>query len=174
MTSMDTSAVRQLRREKDEFFRNSFDSPLDHDAKSNFRGLKYFEPNPDLVFTVSMEPGDGEEIVIRTSDDRERRYRRAGHVALQTAEQEVKLTLFDTGHPGYFVPFRDATSGNQTYGAGRYLEFEANEDGTVTIDFNMAYNPYCVYSDGYSCPVPPVENWLSVPIEAGEMNFPKD
>jgi uncharacterized protein (DUF1684 family) len=81
------------------------------------------------------------------------------------------LTLYSTGHPGYFIPFRDQTSGDTTYGAGRYLDVEPNGDGTVTVDFNYAYNPSCVYSDGYSCPLPPIENWLKVPIEAGEMMF---
>jgi uncharacterized protein (DUF1684 family) len=72
---------------------------------------------------------------------------------------------------GLFLPFRDATSGTATYGAGRYLDLEPNEDGTLTIDFNLAYNPSCVYSDGWSCPIPPRENWLDIPIEAGEKMY---
>ena len=87
--------------------------------------------------------------------------------------QEVSLVLYDTGHPGYFVPYRDATSGDETYGAGRYLDIDPNPDGTVTIDFNLAYNPLCAYSDAFSCPLPPVENWLAVPIRAGERDFTK-
>lgn len=81
------------------------------------------------------------------------------------------LTLYSTGHSGYFVPFRDKTSGRETYGAGRYLDIETSQNGAVTIDFNQAYNPYCAYNDAYSCPLPPVENWLSVPIEAGELDY---
>jgi uncharacterized protein (DUF1684 family) len=171
MTSMDTKAIIDFRQQKDDFFRESPDSPLDHQDRKKFSGLSYYDPSPAYVFTVPVEPGDREEIVVKTSDERERRYRRAGQVSFDVDGRLVNLTLYDTGHPGYFIPFRDATSGDQTYGAGRYLELEANDDGTVTVDFNMAYNPYCTYSDGYSCPIPPVENWLDIPIEAGERSF---
>src|SRR5205823_4054425 len=69
-----------------------------------------------------------------------------------------------------FVPFRDATSGQETYGAGRYLEIHAHGDNVV-IDFNYAYNPNCAYDPAWSCPLPPIENWLKVPIRAGEKAF---
>ena len=98
---------------------------------------------------------------------------RAGIVRFNVAGEEVSLVLYDTGHPGYFVPFRDKTSGTDTYGAGRYLDIDPNSDGTVTLDFNMAYNPLCAYNDAYSCPLPPVENWLTVAVEAGERDFVK-
>lgn len=74
-----------------------------------------------------------------------------------------------------FVPFTDATTGNESYGSGRYLEFFKKdiENNTVQLDFNKAYNPYCAYSPDYKCPIPPKENRLSVAIRAGEMNFAK-
>jgi uncharacterized protein len=74
-----------------------------------------------------------------------------------------------------FVPFGDATSGYDSYGGGRYLDFRIGEikDGTLLMDFNKAYNPYCAYSEGYECPLPPRENILSIPIKAGEMKFAK-
>jgi hypothetical protein len=72
------------------------------------------------------------------------------------------------GGGGYFLPFMDATSGDETYGAGRYLEIEPLPGGKLLVDFNMAYNPYCAYNEYWSCPIPPKENRLSVPIEAGE------
>ena len=98
-------------------------------------------------------------------------HERAGVARFDVAGEEVTLTLYDTGHPGYFLPFRDATSGTETYGAGRYLDLDRNPDGTLLIDFNLAYNPLCAYNDSYSCPLPPIENWLSVPIRAGEKDF---
>jgi hypothetical protein len=69
-----------------------------------------------------------------------------------------------------FLPFRDATSGETTYGGGRYLDLEVKdtEDGEVWLDFNRCYNPWCCYSDGYNCPIPPTENHLSIAVEAGE------
>jgi uncharacterized protein (DUF1684 family) len=70
-----------------------------------------------------------------------------------------------------FVPFADATSGTETYGAGRYLELEYHGGSRFHVDFNQAYNPWCVYSPEYNCPIPPKENRLQVPIRAGEKDF---
>ncbi len=74
-----------------------------------------------------------------------------------------------------FVPFTDVTTGNESYGSGRYLEFYKRdiENDKLQLDFNKAYNPYCAYATGFKCPIPPRENRLSVPIKAGEMNFGK-
>lgn len=168
---MDIQDYADFRRQKDDFFRNSHHSPLGHGDHGDFHGLDYFEPDLDLAFIVPLEPGDGSEIRIPTSDEREKVYTTAGKVRFEVAGEPVELTLYDTGHPGLFLPFRDATSGDTTYGAGRYLDIEPADDGTVTIDFNLAYNPSCVYADGFSCPLPPVNNWLRVPIEAGEKNY---
>jgi len=72
-----------------------------------------------------------------------------------------------------FLPFKDATNGDSTYGGGRYIDIRMSEinNNTLTIDFNKAYNPYCAYSDGFNCPVPPLENHLEVALEAGERKF---
>ena len=168
---MDTTSLLEQRKAKDEFFSSSHESPLDHGAQHAFSGLGYFEPDPDLVFTLAVEPSDGAEIRVQTSDGQERLHRRDGVVSFEVAGEPVTLTLYSTGQPGFFIPFRDATSGNTTYGAGRYLDIDPNADGTVTLDFNLAYNPYCAYNDAYSCPLPPFENWLQVPIEAGEIDY---
>lgn len=168
---MDTDQLLEHRRAKDEFFRTDHHSPIPHEQRHDFEGLSYFDPNPDLVFTLPVEPADGSEITVETSDGQQRAYRRAGKVGFEVDGEPVELTLYDTGHHGYFVPFRDKTSGDSTYGAGRYLDLDANDDGTVTLDFNLAYNPSCVYDDAYSCPLPPIENWLQVPIEAGEKMY---
>jgi len=167
---MNTADLLDFRSQKDQFF-SSFESPLTHADRASFEGLRYYDPNPDLVFTVQLQPGDNAETTIQTTDGRERVYRRAGEAVLEIGETRVSLIAYDTGHPGYFIPFRDSTSGQETYGGGRYLDIEPNPDGTITIDFNMAYNPYCVYNDGYSCPLPPQENWLEIPIEAGELSY---
>jgi uncharacterized protein (DUF1684 family) len=74
-----------------------------------------------------------------------------------------------------FVPFTDATTGDETYGSGRYLEFYKHDihENTLRVDFNKAYNPYCAYAPDYKCPIPPKENFLTIPVRAGEMNFRK-
>ncbi len=75
-----------------------------------------------------------------------------------------------------FVPFTDAGSGDESYGSGRYLEFNIPEikNNRLQLDFNKAYNPYCAYAAGYKCPIPPKENRLAIAIKAGEMNFGKE
>jgi uncharacterized protein (DUF1684 family) len=100
------------------------------------------------------------------------RYRREGALTFEVSGQPAQITLYDASDDGFFVPFRDATSGRETYGAGRYLEAEAQSDGLVVVDFNEAYNPYCAYNARWTCPIPPSENWLQVPIRAGERSFP--
>ncbi len=115
----------------------------------------------------------GALFAMAASDGTERIYRRTALAALVIAGEAQTLALYNTGHPGLFLPFRDSTSGRETYGGGRYLDLEPNEEGTVSIDFNLAYSPFCAYNDGYSCALPPVENWMTVPIEAGEKTWRK-
>lgn len=167
---MDTARLLEHRRAKDEFMGTAH-SPLSDEVRVAFSGLDYYDPNPALVFTVPLEPGDNAEVPVQTSDGETRSYRRTGRVTLEVGAETVALALYSTGHPGYFIPFRDQTSGKATYGAGRYLDVERNEDGSVTIDFNLAYNPYCAYNASYSCPLPPTENWLEIAVTAGERNL---
>ncbi len=169
---MDTQALLDYRNEKDETFAGPH-SPLEPRERGTFTGLSYYDPNPSLVFRLPIQPTERTRLTVQTSDGSQRVHERAGLVRFEVDGHEVSLALYDTGHPGYFVPFRDATSGGETYGAGRYLDIDPNADGTVTIDFNLAYNPLCAYSDAFSCPLPPAENWLTVPIEAGERDFTK-
>ena len=164
-------SLAQHRAGKDDYFKQSHHSPIPHEDRHGFDGLSYYEPNADLVFTLETIEADGAELTIETSDGQQRVYRRAATVEFEAGGQQNSLALYDTGDPGYFVAFKDGTSGKETYGAGRYLDIEPNEDGTVTLDFNYAYNPSCVYDEAYSCPLPPLENWLQVPIEAGEKSY---
>jgi uncharacterized protein (DUF1684 family) len=96
--------------------------------------------------------------------------------AYQLFVYQVKDLMQNEKYKDYlFVPFTDATTGDESYGSGRYLEFfkQDIQNNTVQLDFNKAYNPYCAYSAGYKCPIPPRENFLPVAIRAGEMNFGK-
>ncbi len=163
------SQLDDFRAAKDEFFATPH-SPLE--PEDNFSGLSYFPESNDLRYELPIEPAAGGEVTIGTSDGQARTYKRAGLVRFTVSGSDVELTLLHhIGDDGYFLPFRDATSGKATYGAGRYLDVDDAEDGLVSIDFNLAYNPYCAYSEAYSCPLPPTENWLPVAIEAGEMTY---
>ena len=170
---MDMTTLDAYRANKDAYLRTDPHSPIPPQYRDRFEGLPYFEWNPELIFTVPVESGTGDPVTIATSDGSERTYRQAGTIHFAVGDEQVSLDLYDTGHAGLFLPFRDATSGKESYGSGRYLDLQPNEDGTVTVDFNLAYSPFCAYDDGYSCALPPVTNWLSVPIEAGERTWRK-
>ena len=106
---------------------------------------------------------------MQTSSGDARAYLRYGRLRFTLDGQDVALTLYaDVDSGAFFLPFVDALRGRETYGAGRYLDPEPLADGQFLVDFNLAYNPYCAYNDDWSCPLTPVENWLPVPIRAGE------
>lgn len=170
---MNSAELIALRREKDQFFKASPQSPLTLDQQDAFGGLNYYEPNPalDLVLPVEPLPPGNNEVVIETTTGDTRRYRRYGRVRFEVEGQSVELTIYDAPH-GYFLPFVDANAGGETYPAGRYLEPDVLGDGRFHLDFNLAYNPYCAYGDGWSCPITPAENRLMVAIRAGEKNPP--
>ena len=170
------SAIEGYRAEKDAFFKSAPGSPIPLDERSDFTGLPYYPVDEDLVFDgLSPEPYAGDEpttFQIATSDNRLRPARRAGVFTFEMAGEPRRLTAYELegAHSDgrYFLPFLDSTSGSETYGAGRYLDLEPDEDGTYAIDFNLAYHPSCVYAAKFSCPLTPAENRLSVPIRAGE------
>jgi uncharacterized protein len=167
---MNTADLLKFRSDKDHFFKRSEQSPLTHEAQHNFDGLAYFEPNDDLVFEVSLDAVEPSDVTIATTAGEERTYSRVATATVSVDGEDTTVALYSTGHEGLFLPFRDATSGSETYGAGRYIDVHPQGDGTVVIDFNYAYAPFCAYNENYSCALPPHENWLSVAIRAGERN----
>ena len=167
MTELET-----FRRQKDRYFKAGPDSPIPPDQRGEFTGLAYYPENPGLRLIVQpQEFADQEPIRMLTSTGSEQEYVRWGRFGFEVDGQPAELTIYYASWGGFFVPFVDATSGGETYGAGRYLELEALEDGTFLADFNLAYNPYCVYSEDYSCPIPPAENRINVPVRAGEKQY---
>ena len=168
-------AVANFRAEKDEYFRTAHDSPIPHDARHGFVGLPYFAVDEALRFDgLTLEPYTGSEparFQIPTSDGKLRDAVRAGVFKFELGGATQTLTgyNFKDGHSeSVFVPFLDATSGTESYGAGRYLDLYPEDDGTYSLDFNLAYHPSCVYDTRFSCPLTPAENRLPVRIEAGE------
>ena len=165
--------LEHFRAQKDAFFKNHPQSPLMSKQQATFDGLRYFPENPDLRLVLPLEEfAEQDTIVMQTSTGDERAYTRAGRLHFVADGQEVALTVYaDEDNGGYFLPFVDALRGQETYGAGRYLEPEPLGVGQFLVDFNLAYNPYCAYNDAWSCPLTPMENWLKVPIRAGEQLF---
>jgi uncharacterized protein len=160
----------QQRRQKDQFFKTSPHSPLNEDQREKFTGLNYYPADLSLVFELEPEVFlVKRDVQMLTSTGDLRTYRRWGRAALNIGGQEVTLTLFFApGQPDFFVPFYDATNGTETYKGGRYMEVHRLSDGQVRLDLNEAYNPFCAYTPMYSCPIPPDENRLTIPIRAGE------
>ncbi len=165
---MNNSHLLDFRKQKDAFFKQADQSPLPAERRTDFEGLAYFPPNEDLVFEVELEPVEPTQIEIATTTGDVRTYLRVATATFAVDERPVMVALYSTGHEGLFLPFRDATSGEETYGAGRYIDVRPGEGGTAIIDFNYAYAPFCAYSESYSCALPPAENWLDVAIRAGE------
>lgn len=164
-------ALLDERRLKDEFFKSHPQSPLTPDQQKNFTSLSYFDPNPDLDLTLEAEEfADKSVIQMQTSTGDIQTYQQWGKISFAVGDEgEAELTLFySPAHGSFFLPFMDATSGSETYGAGRYLDPEWLGNNRFHVDFNIAYSPYCAYNDRWNCPIPPMENRLTMRIEAGE------
>ena len=175
MTSDYVDRLLANRREKDEFFAEHPQSPIPPEHREAFDSLDYFEPDPtyrvDATVTVHDEP---EPVEMETTASNPVRYLRIVTFAFEIDGTEHSLAGYrQEGDDGaIFVPFRDKTTGQETYYQGRYMELEPEgelADGdVVTIDFNLAYSPFCAYSETFSCPLPPEENWLETTVPAGE------
>jgi uncharacterized protein (DUF1684 family) len=180
-------AIEGFRGDKDHYFKHGDASPIPATQRASFEGLRYFAVDPALRFedrTLEAYAGDEpQRFLIPTSDGQLRPAHRAGSLRFELGGEPRSLAAYvlddpsahvheDAGAseelPTLFVPFLDATSGRETYGAGRYLDIEPEEDGTYSLDFNLAYHPSCVYDPRFSCPLTPPENRLPDRIEAGE------
>lgn len=180
MTSPYAEAVLDFRRRKDEHFAAG-KGPVD---AATFHGLRYYPPDPAWAFSVPLTPtlpGPAAEFTLDTNTGQPRTMALYGTVTLPLPDGERTLSVFaplgEEVPQRVFIPFRDATSGPETYGAGRYLDApltrsgsvqDGDGDALVSLDFNLAYHPYCAYGDGWTCPLPPRENVLPVAVRAGE------
>jgi uncharacterized protein (DUF1684 family) len=165
--------LERHRAEKDRFLQKHPQSPLDPHLQKKFQALDYYPINEKYYFELPLTPYEEEETLeMDTSTGEIRQYNRIGYLEFEVDGEVAKLNVYQPidGSDHYFVPFRDKTSGKETYGAGRYLDPEMH-GGKFILDFNVAYNPFCAYSEAYTCPLPPVENWLQIPIRAGEKDF---
>lgn len=160
------------REERDVLFREHPQSALEPEDRDGFAGLKYFPYDPDWSFEVSVEPVDDREETIGHSGQGSTPFRRFGRLELPFGET-LELFWLESYGGGVFLPFRDGTSGAETYGGGRYLldsvkGSDLGGEERLVLDFNFAYHPSCVYSNRWSCPLAPAQNHLSTQISAGE------
>lgn len=166
-----------------ENYKNNFvaqiNSPL---QKEDLKHLNFFNPDSTYSIKAAVKILKNEKIFkMPTYDGTNKEFIRYAQVNFVLNGQRLKLTLYRNialmANPAYknllFLPFNDSSNGESTYGGGRYIDLDVNHivNKQIAIDFNKAYNPYCAYSDGYRCPIPPQENRLTIEILAGEKLF---
>ena len=165
-------ALARFRAGRDRLFLEHPESPLGPDARRGFTGLPYWPHDPGLRFEADLEPAPAERLAATSLGGEAFPLERIGRVRLPLGTLDV--FWIDVYGGGVFLPFRDATSGGATYGAGRYLLDTVKgadlggDGGRLVIDFNYAYHPSCAYDPRWSCPLAPPANRLAVAVEAGE------
>ena len=171
--------TERAREIKDAFFAQQWQSPIPPQDKPQFKGLEYYPPGPSYRFELELhEYREKQAVRMAYTKGNEQDFLRWGEFRFTISGKEQALHAYKANpqEERLFVPFKDTTSGKETYGAGRYLDLEPERDRTADgkwiLDFNQAYNPWCVYSESYTCPFVPMENWLEVSIQAGEKNYP--
>ncbi len=164
-------------------FKDASKSPLTKKGLKEFKGLDFFPI--DEKYTVNAKIAllpDAPVFNFPTTTDRVVLYRKYGILSFSIEGKDFELAIYQDVNPDpeyinhLFLPFLDNTNGKTSYEGGRYIDVYTTDiqpNGTVTIDFNKAYNPYCAYSDRYSCPIPPQENYLDTEIKAGVMAYKK-
>jgi uncharacterized protein (DUF1684 family) len=170
--------IERERREKDRFFAEHWQSPIPLEDRAKFRGLDHYPPDPNYRFEIELhEHEEKRPVRMAYTKGEERDFIQWGEFRFKIGGEECVLQAYKSNaeEGQLFIPLRDATSGQETYGAGRYLDLNAagnrTADGKWILDLNKAYNPWCVYSEDYTCPFVPAENWLKVSIYAGEKNY---
>jgi len=164
--------LAEFRAARERLIREHPQSPIRPERRAGFGGLDHWAYDAAMRFEATVEPAERERLIAHSLDGDPYPLDRIGHVRLQLGELEVYWIQVYGG--GIFIPFRDATSGTESYGAGRYLldtikgaDLGGSGDRLI-LDFNYAYNPSCAYDPRWSCPLAPAANWLRVPVRAGE------
>ena len=144
----------------------------------SFEHLLYFPPDKSYAVPARLVPlTEPEEIEMPTTRNLIKTFYRYAEIHFELDGERQELTALKYALTGddskrLFIPFKDTTTGEETYGAGRYLQIDEPESDGFVLDFNRAFNPLCNYSPAYNCTLPPYENHLDVAIRAGEMAYP--
>ena len=166
-------------------FKDASKSPLKNKDLKSFKGLDFFPVDSSYIIIASIEKTpDTPFLGMATNTEEKSYYRKFGILTFTLKEKEMQLTLYESieesENPVFedylFLPFTDETSGSDSYGGGRYMDVfksKINANGTLELNFNNTYNPYCAYNDDYSCPLTPRDNHLSMEILAGVKDFKK-
>ncbi|MGB5289176.1 MAG: DUF1684 domain-containing protein [Ignavibacteriaceae bacterium] len=173
-----SQSILRERAEKDSSMQFDTFSPFHRDTSISFKPLNYYEPNPEFVFKSKLLYKEiPDTVIVMGTKGEPRTVIVIGYVELNKDGKTYPVKIYKafsrTGEVYYSIWFTDKTTGKDTYGVGRYLDFEFNPDPDFiyTLDFNKAYNPYCAYTKMYTCPIPREEDYIDMSIEAGEKNF---
>jgi uncharacterized protein len=167
----------EFRTERDAEFRDPKTSPLETWEVARFTGLKYFKLDPSFkVRAEFVRTPHEKKFNMPTSSGITKVYLKYGELTFKLGHTEYKLGVYQSEELAQtekyknflLIPFTDETNGKETYGGGRYIDFQIPSSDEVTLDFNLAYNPSCAYSSRFNCPIPPRQNRLSTKIKAGE------
>jgi uncharacterized protein len=170
--------IRQYQQELNDSYRSPEKSPLEPEDLKEFSGLPFFPIDSGYRIEARFVRTPGSKpFKMPTSTSRLPIYEKYGEAHFELHGQKIVLPLYQSHElrtkaeykNHLFLPFKDLTNGNESYGGGRYLDVSIPEGDTILLDFNKAYNPYCAYSSRYSCPIPPKENRLRIHIRAGVM-----
>lgn len=171
--------INQFRSDKKKEFNESSHAPL---KGAELDSMRFFDINPAFRVIASVELLENQgNTIIKTSSGKEKAYTAYAKLTFELDSKPYTLTAYTINQlksiPKFkdliFLMFNDDTNGDTTYGGGRYIDLSKTDikNGSMVIDFNKAYHPYCHYSSGYNCPIPPAENYIDVAIEAGEKNY---
>lgn len=170
----------EFQREMNAEFKDATTSPLTKKDLKHFKGLEFFPVDSTYVVEANFKrTPDEKPFKMKTTTDRLPVYVKYGEATFTLKGETYKLNIYQNqelitkeGYEDYlFLPFLDFTNGDTSYGGGRYVDARLPKSDTIIIDFNKAYNPYCAYSDRYSCPLVPRVNYLKTKIEAGVKAF---
>lgn len=166
-------------------YKDASKSPLKKKDLKDFKGLDFFPIDSSFIVTAKLvKTENAPTFQMATTTDRKPLYKEYGVLKFNLKGQDLQLTIYqsqddlrDEKYKDYlFLPFTDNTSGEESYGGGRYMDVlttDEKSDGTIVLNFNNTYNPYCAYNDRYSCPLTPRKNHLDVDIKAGVKVFEK-
>ena len=164
--------IRDSRMKRENYLEKSSDSPFVL-AEKKMKELSYFEIDPKYKISANVEKIETRQFVtLSSSNGTTQRHLRYAYLDFKIDGKSIRLVVLKPMFaPSYFLAFRDKTSGQSTYSGGRYLEINDLRSDQVTLDFNLAYNPFCAYDKNFVCPLPLAENEIDLKIEAGEMNY---
>jgi len=160
------------------FIRFNIESPLTDTQKADFKKLSFYQIDPTYRVKARMIPVDNKKVrEVPLTDGSKEKYIEHSYAEFELGGNVNRLLLLqsidEVDKRNFFLAFADQTSAEDTYGGGRYINARQDGKNSITIDFNLAYNPYCAYNPDYACPLPPRENLLVIPILAGEKNYDK-